>query len=202
MATPAREFELGELAVHVWVLPLEHPDKGRRRELAHLAERQLLAAYLRVDEHALQFQRGAYGKPHLAQEPLRFNLSHSGAWAVLAVSRDLEVGIDIQGPHPATAKPWFAERICTAREREALGGSPGPAELLRLWVRKEAVIKARGDLSYVSAGRLDVLDDVVEGGWRCMDLGVPQAPNYQAAVAIEDRPGLAIMVRGRWPGPR
>jgi len=199
MPTAPGDFALGQCDVHIWVLPLEHPDKTRRRELAHLAERQLLARYLDLDESALRFERGAFGKPRLAGEPLRFNLSHSGHWAMLAVSRALELGIDVQGPHRVAREPWFADRICTPRERAALGAAPGPSELLRLWTRKEAVIKARGDLSYVSAGEVDVLDDVVEGGWRCLDLDPPDPPeNHHAALAVQGG-GWSLVLRGRWP---
>lgn len=199
MPTPRGDFELGELDVHVWVLPLEHPAKTRRRELAHLAERQLLSLYLGVDESTVRFERGVYGKPRVPGDPLRFNLSHCGEWAMLAVSRSLELGIDLQGPRPALNKPWFADRICTPRERAALGATPAPSELLRLWTRKEAVIKARGDLSYVSAGEVDVLEDVVEGGWRCLDLDPPDGKeDHHAAVTVKDDGGWALVLRGRW----
>jgi 4'-phosphopantetheinyl transferase len=200
MATSGSVFELGECDVHVWVLPLEHPDRKRRRELAHLAQRRLLSRYLGVEEEAVEIVTGDYGKPRVNGDRVRFNLSHSGAWAMLAVSGGLEVGIDLQGPHPAASKRWFADRICTDRERAALGAAPEPSALLRLWTRKEAVIKARGDLSYVSAGEVDVLEDAVAGGWRCTDLPFTWAPDHHAAVALPRRPGASLALRGLWPG--
>jgi hypothetical protein len=57
------------------------------------------------------------------------------------------------------------------------------------------VIKARGDLSYVSAGEIDVLDDRVAGGWLCLDLELEQAPTHHAAVAVRDRPGVAVALK-------
>jgi 4'-phosphopantetheinyl transferase len=181
--------------VHIWVVPLDDPDKGRRRALAHLAQSRILAGYLELDPERIEYDQGAYGKPHLRDGRLQFNLSHSGAVATLAVSRELELGIDVQGPHRTATRPWFAQRICTARELEQLGSEPEPAQLLRLWTRKEAVIKARGDLSYVSAGEIDVLDDSVEGGWLCLDLEIEHAPTHHAAVAVRDRPGVAVLQR-------
>ena len=83
------------------------------------------------------------GKPYLRNQPLEFNLSHSERVALVGVSRSLALGVDVQGPHPNTGKPWFARRICSPREYEHFGGAPGADDLLRLWARKEAVIKAR-----------------------------------------------------------
>jgi phosphopantetheinyl transferase len=64
--------------------------------------------------------------------------------------------------------------------------------LLRLWARKEAVIKARSEGSYAAVGGVDVLDDAVAGGWRCLDLTLMQAPGYRAAVAVCDQPGVTV----------
>jgi phosphopantetheinyl transferase len=190
VATP----QLGERDVHVWVVPLDDPDKKRRRELAHLAQGRLLGAYLGVTPATLEFERGAGAKPRLRGEPLQFNLSHSERFALLAVTRRLAVGVDVQAPHPTASKPWFAKRICTAREHERFLRDPRPEELLRLWARKEAVIKARSEGSYVAVGDVDVLDDLVDGGWRCLDLDLAQTPGYHAAVAVRDAPGVAVSV--------
>ncbi len=175
---------LGERDLHVWVVPLDDPDKKRRRELAHLAEGLVLAAYLELTPAMLEFEKAQGGKPRLRGEPLQFNLSHSERLALLALTRRLPVGVDVQAPHPATSKPWFVKRICTPREYERLATSPHPEELLRLWARKEAVIKARGAGSYVAVDGIDVLDDQIHGGWLCRDIPLPEAPDYRAAVAV------------------
>jgi 4'-phosphopantetheinyl transferase len=188
VATP----ELGERNLHVWVVPLDDPAKQRRRELAHLAQARLLAAYLGVTPATLVIDRVPGGKPRLRGGELQYNLSHSDRLALLAVARALPVGIDVQGPHPTASKPWFAKRICTPRELERFLADPRPEELLRLWARKEAVIKARGEGSYVAVADVDVLDDVVAGGWRCLDVALPQAPGYHAAVAVRDEPGVTM----------
>lgn len=199
--------ELGERDVHVWVVPLDDPDKRRRRELAHLAQGVLLARYLGMTPAMLELERGAGGKPRLRGEPLQFNLSHSERLALVAVASVLPVGVDVQAPHPNASKPWFATRICTAREYAHFHEAPGPEDLLRLWVRKEAVIKARGEGSYMAVGELDVLDDEVAGGWLCRDLELPKTPrppdepgppdahSYHAAVAVRATGGVSVALR-------
>jgi phosphopantetheinyl transferase len=191
-ATLAHDRPLGERDVHVWVVPLDDPEKKRRRELAHLAEGIVLASYLGVTPATLEFERGPGGKPRLRGEPLQYNLSHSERLALVGVSRELALGVDVQGPHPSTEKSWFARRVCSAREYQYFGEAPGADDLLRLWARKEAVIKARGEGSYVAVGEIDVLDDRVAGGWLCRDLELPDAAGFHAAVAVRDVPDVAV----------
>lgn len=189
------DLQLGERDVHVWVVPLDDPDKRRRRELAHLAERMLLGSYLGLTPATLEFERARGGKPRLRGEPLQFNLSHSERLALVGVSLDLPVGVDVQGPHPTAEKPWFAKRICSARELEHFGGAPGPGDLLRLWARKEAVIKARGEGSYVAVGEIDVLEDRLDGGWLCRDVELSAFDGFHAAVVTREVPGLTVTTR-------
>ena len=182
---------LADHDVHAWVIGLGDADKGRRRELAHLARDRLLAGYLGVRPGSLEFVRGPGGKPRLRDEALRFNLSHSDRLGLVGVSRARELGVDVQAPHPATCKPWFARRICTPREYSAYAGQPDG--LLRLWVRKEAVVKARGDGSFLALDGIDVSDEAVVGGWLCRDLELPGAPpGYRAALAVSTVPGDGV----------
>lgn len=89
--------------------------------------RALLARYLDRDPLELRFVLGPHGKPALSPEgpapamDLRFNLSHSGGLALVAVSAGREVGVDIE----------------SARERYT-------AEFLRAWVAHEAAVKCHG----------------------------------------------------------
>ena len=190
-----REFDgLGPLDVHVWVVRLDAPDRQRRHELARSAQREVIGGYLGLAPATVALTRQASGKPVLADGALQFNLSHSGAVALVAVSRELPVGVDVQEPHPAPTRSWFAKRICSPREYERVGALADPEALMRLWVRKEAVIKARGEGSYVSVDGVDVLDDQVEGGWLCQDLPIA-LPGYQAAVVTRDVPRVTITVR-------
>jgi phosphopantetheinyl transferase len=96
------------------------------------------------------------------------------------------------------------------REYEHFGGAPGADDLLRLWARKEAVIKARGEGSYVAVGEIDVLDSEIDGGWLCHDIPEMELadwPGFHAAVVFRDRPdlraqppGLVLTVRDfEWP---
>jgi 4'-phosphopantetheinyl transferase len=191
---------LGSLTVHVWVVPLDDPVVRRRHELAHAAQDRILAAYLDVDPQALEYATLAGGKPILADGALEFNLSHSGRLALVAVSRDLQVGVDLEHPRSFRNEAGMAQRICTARELAHLASTTAAEELLRLWVRKEAVAKATGEGLALVLSRIDVLDRRVAGGWLCLDLPSLEADGvstngYRAALAVPDRARISVALR-------
>jgi phosphopantetheinyl transferase len=129
--------------------------------------------------------RDANGKPVVVDGgggELHFNVSHSGDWALIAISEDSPVGVDIERPRVFRNPAGLARRVCTARELEHVRGGEDQAELLRLWVRKEAVAKADGSGLLMALGELDVVERLVAGGWLVDDLPAP-APGYVAAVA-------------------
>jgi 4'-phosphopantetheinyl transferase len=112
--------------------------------------RTLLGRYLGRDPAGLCFQYNLQGKPSLPNpegQALRFNLAHSHGLALLALSRQREVGIDVERVRPEVACEDLAGRYFSPREVAALRSLP--AELRRLaffhcWTRKEAYIKAIG----------------------------------------------------------
>lgn len=84
----------------------------------------------------------ANGKPYFKDFPdVFFNLSHSGDYAVCAVS-DKEIGVDIQEYRSITGK--LADRILHEREC-SLYRKLQPEQLLQIWAAKEAFVKCTGD---------------------------------------------------------
>lgn len=112
------------------------------------ALRQILAGHGAGSAEHLALVEGAWGKPALARRsPLRFNVAHSGDRALVAVTREVEVGIDVERLRPVPDVDAIARRVCSAAERAALSGLPAEqrdAAFLRAWVRKEACVKALG----------------------------------------------------------
>ena len=71
-------------------------DVHRRRFIACRAWlRQQLGERLTRAPHDLRFEYGPVGKPSLSGGALRFNVSHSDRYALLAVA-DAEIGVDIE----------------------------------------------------------------------------------------------------------
>jgi 4'-phosphopantetheinyl transferase len=151
--------------------------------------RTILGAYLQAPPDLLEIDTTSAGKPYLATGQLQFNLSHSRDVALVAVAR-APVGVDLEHPREFRAPDRLARRICSKREYASLreaGGDRGvagaQAQLLRLWVRKEAVVKGTGEGLVRPLDQVDVLDDAVADGWLCLDLPHPAA-GFQAALAF------------------
>lgn len=128
------------------------PIHRRRHLAAHTYVRQILARYLNLPAQEIEFSYNAHGKPEITHHALlQFNLSHSKDLALLAVSMNHPVGIDLEF---FSARPYegIGSHIFSLDENYALQHLSNPMKPLgffHLWSQKEALIKACGlGLSY------------------------------------------------------
>lgn len=173
-------------------------DLGARRRFvaAHGASRRILSHYLGVAPRAIRWRRGPHGKPDLAhpRSDLRFNLSHSGALAVLAVSDQRPVGVDVQEVNRTVDASVLAARFFPDEEAGWVAAAR-PARrhdrFTRLWVRKEACLKAAGArllpglrLPVAGPGATLVRDPTgaIAGDYLVRDLAAPSG--FRAAAAL------------------
>lgn len=172
--------------------------------LAHIALRIVLGWYTHTEPASLRFTRGPRGKPALALDELcrdiRFNLSHSGEKAVIAVTTGLHVGVDVERVEQRRADMAVAERFFSRREVKVLQRLPESVRatgFFSCWTRKEAYIKARGDGLFIPLRDFDVsvgpdckaalIGSRIEGDdvnrWRLRDL--PVGADYAGALAVQ-----------------
>ena len=119
---------------------------------AHGQLRHLLARYCGVEGSALRFCHGEHGKPQLAvgqwlDKRVFFNLTHSAGRALVAISANLELGIDLEAHERRTDVLRIADRYFFGSEAEMIRAAPEAdrrALFFFLWTAKEAVIKAQG----------------------------------------------------------
>lgn len=99
------------------------PQARRRWLAARWALRNVLGRYLDREPDGIELRYGERGKPGLAEPDaaLRFNLSHSGELALIALAERREVGVDVQ-------------RI----------GKRHPSDYYSKWARREAIAKCHG----------------------------------------------------------
>src|SRR5947207_14721515 len=75
-------------------------ERDRQRFIvARGALRDLLARYLQTQPAQISFVYDAFGKPDLSPEfanGLRFNLSHSAGFALIAIATGSDVGVDLE----------------------------------------------------------------------------------------------------------
>jgi len=148
----------------------------RRFTVAHAMLRAVLAERLGVPPQVLQFRTGAHGKPALVGDEVEFNLSHSGERALVAVSDDGPVGVDIEQFRELRDLPALARRVLSDPEHDSYLRSVDPTTyFLDAWTRKEAAVKACGE---------GIISDL-----RAVDVSKAKrlrvADGYLAAVALE-----------------
>ncbi|HET6548121.1 MAG TPA: 4'-phosphopantetheinyl transferase superfamily protein, partial [Solirubrobacter sp.] len=107
---------------------------------------------------------------------LRFNLSHSGGRALIALAEGVEVGIDVER---TDRRSRAIERTLTEGERAALHARDRHRALLQVWCRKEALAKAiGGGLGWAP----ETFDTTRPGGYALADLEL--GDGYVAAIAV------------------
>lgn len=168
--------EISEQEIHIWRIAMVQPheirrhyrnffapdeidradrfhfDKDRNRfTIARGALRELLGGYLNLPADQIAFVYGTQGKPSLtgphASSGIHFNLSHSGDVALLAVTLNRELGVDVEQIRADFASEEIAARFFAPEECAKLQTLPAHQQadaFFNCWTRKEAYIKARG----------------------------------------------------------
>lgn len=127
-------------------------DRHRARFVVGRASlRRILGRYVGIDPKRLEFGYGSRGKPFLKKgsdgDRLRFNLSHSGELALLAVIRARRIGVDVERIREVKEHLRLAGRYFAAGEVAAIRALPPDVQheaFFNCWTRKEAYIKALG----------------------------------------------------------
>lgn len=229
---PPSKLEVSREEIHVWCALLDIPrarlermalslssdersraaryhfERDRRRFIAGRAVlRAILGSYLDAEPGVLEFRYAAHGKPQLEEGfdggSLRFNLSHCRGLALYAVTRDREIGIDLERVQELLDAEAVARRFFSPRENAALQAIPARHRALAFfncWTRKEAYVKGLGD------GLIHPLDEfdvslapgepvrITAGGrgawlaseWTLCEL-FPPAAGWVAALAVQGR---------------
>lgn len=140
-------YELLDAAESARVACKRRSDDRDTTTLAYACHRLLLARMLDCEPAQVPLTRDAQGCPRLPDTGLWTSLSHAEGWVAFAVSPVGPVGIDIEPASRVAGMAEIAARVCHPRELALLSSLP-PArhdrELLALWVRKEALLKAAG----------------------------------------------------------
>ncbi|SDY22657.1 4'-phosphopantetheinyl transferase superfamily protein [Nitrosomonas sp. Nm58] len=168
-----------------------HRQQDRVRAIAtRAALRRLLAERVMLPPNELHFVTGAFGKPHLqAHAGIEFNVSHAGSFALIALSTQGEIGIDIE-QRQRDVTHLDAHVLSSVEHAEGIWSSQN---FIELWVVKESVLKALGwgIAEYLQAitvrpnhdGGYCIIHD--QGEWAGVDawsIGVPLY--YAAALAL------------------
>jgi len=130
--------------------------------LTAVARRILLSGYLGINATELQIRLTAKGMPYLeypSVNPLRFSISHTTALTAIAFARSQEIGVDLELIDYTLPARTMAESALTDKEMNLLAPLAKDqyvAAFYRLWVRKEAYLKAVGEGFSITPNLVDV----------------------------------------------
>lgn len=183
-----------------------HFERDQRRFIvARGILRKILGGYLNKPPGKICFEYSSHGKPMLAPNPgddsICFNLSHSGAFALYAVTRNKKVGIDIESIRDnvsveQVAQQFFSQNEINSLEKIDINKRSGL--FFQYWTRKEAFLKASGegisfpmeqcDVSLISGSGLSPItlsgNNREDSCWYVQDLYPGEG--YAAAIAVEE----------------
>jgi 4'-phosphopantetheinyl transferase len=158
--------------------------------MSRAALRRLLAERVMTPPALLCIESDHFGKPRLQKHSeVKFNISHAGEFALIALSTRGEIGIDIEQRH-RDVKDLGTYVLSTV---ERTWGFWSGENFIELWVVKEAVVKALGfgiaenlkDITVLpnGDGSYCIAHDHAE--WANVNAWSIDAPmNYAAALAL------------------
>lgn len=177
------------------------PTDRDRFIVAHGFVRRVLGAITEVECRDLKYAYEAEGKPRLRDHHIEFSLSHSENLAVLAVSKDIRVGVDVEKLRSIEEWSSVASEYLPKDEFYAIRQAPlreRPELFLRFWTRQESLIKAAGlSLATHSFGPTNLSGDsgsqqlpfaFAGGEWLTVSLRL--AHGYIGALTLENVDGV------------
>lgn len=191
-----------------------HFECHRRRFIARrTARRYLLGKLLEQSPAAVQFREVGSGKPEILAEggpPVHFSGSHSEETAVLAVSPNFPIGVDVETYRMVEGSLWEVRHLFAEGERTALeriSERDRSRMFFDCWTRKEACVKADGagleialDSFEVPVGEMTGSIRVSMGGGRKRSgdvhlLPVPVNQELSVSLAVRARAAHAVELK-------
>ena len=134
-----------------------------------------------------------YNKPYLTNG-LNFNITHSENIVLCAISRDCQVGIDLEKINSIRTTGF--SHCFTMRERAYIFSSDcSLRSFYELWTRKEAIAKADGRGLYISLLDFEVISDIVfleSREWHLIKLSISAEYCCHLATDVNTRGNYSI----------
>jgi 4'-phosphopantetheinyl transferase len=182
--------------------------EDRDRYIAsHVAFREVVGAVLHKPPADVRWSTGRNDKPLVAGSTLGVNLSHSGQRAAVALAWGRDVGVDIEQVCEVDELELAASAFSPVEQRELLSYHEGRREAFhRIWVGKEALVKARGDglggpltsfdVSAEPGGEEALIANRLDDGRIWSIQRVDAGRDYAAAIAASSPPWRTVVWAG------
>ena len=173
-ANPPVVYTIPDATVDIWRIGFDRPDSGedtlsemereraarfarpedrRRWSICRAALRWILSRYLSVNPESVEFEILEFGKPRIWRGPassapaIDFNLSHTRSTALIGITVDNEIGVDVEDIDRSLNPVELAVAVFSADETASVVLSAPADRLVRfleIWTMKEAWLKMLG----------------------------------------------------------
>lgn len=120
--------------------------------ISHGFLRNILCDYIPFSAKEILFKTNPFGKPGIIDvqniNEVKFNISHSGDYCLIAITRYNEIGVDIEKIRDIKEYMKLAERFFSSYENSIIKDIEEAKKLhcfYTIWTQKEALIKASGE---------------------------------------------------------
>lgn len=161
------------------------PGLGEAWAGAHVLLREVLGRVTLTSAAHVRIRTGEFGKPSV--DGVEFSLSHTGSVVLIGLG-DLPLGVDVEKVPEERAVQQVGSSFHPREAAELLGlpADARPGVFARVWVRKEALLKAIGtglsrgiSRDYVGTG---TVPGTPVSGLRIHDVALPGMPGHRAAL--------------------
>ena len=169
-------------------------EDGVRFAASRAALRLLLGRYLDRGPASIEFAYSDHGKPILVGETasIGFNVSHSGNWTLIAITKNTDVGVDIEEINANVDIHEVAAMVFSQKESAHFFSLSIDAQrtfFFEVWTIKEAFLKAEGSglaisPSSIEAQELPVSKITVTAGFASAVACLPNAPTQIKQLAF------------------
>jgi hypothetical protein len=150
------------------ILRLLLPSDRHSHAVRHVLAREILGFYLTVEQHRFRIvqtccQCGAddQGKPFLTQSNLCTSMSSRGCWALLAVAEhNVRIDVETTTTDLSNIISSFLRSLEFEQWHWAFASSDRTSTLVRLWCRKEALIRITGQDIYLDLSTIGIWNPV------------------------------------------
>lgn len=123
--------------------------------------KKYLGELLGIEPSQVGWLKNENGKPYLEKSEIRFSVSHSGSYWMFAYSLSHDIGVDLEIWRDWSRLSKIARRVFRDEENQSWMELSDPreqiAQILMLWTRKEAYIKAKGSQLFREISKFDAI---------------------------------------------
>jgi len=145
--------------------------------------RKVLAFYLQCNAADIEILTTNKGKPFIDNSTIEFNVSHSGDYSVIAVTKNKPIGVDIEKAKD-TFNENIAKRIFSKEENQYLMSLPEEKRanaFFTIWAKKEAYIKLHGKSIFNKSVEFSVISNKINN---IIIKEISVHPKYKSAISI------------------